>query len=94
MWSLKKNALLNLINQEQDIDKIYLNTKDPYEPKYQLLIKKVEITGLTYLNDSKAFIEFSNDIDESYKNVQEYHPNKMRKILIVFDEMIVDVFRN
>ena len=36
----KRNALLNLINQEPDIDKTYLYAKDPYEAKYQLLIDK------------------------------------------------------
>ena len=35
----KTNALLNLINHEPEIDKIYLYAKDPYEAKYQLLIK-------------------------------------------------------
>ena len=34
----KTNALLNLINNQQDIDKIYLYAKDPYEDKYQYLI--------------------------------------------------------
>ena len=52
----KTNALLNLINHESDIDKIYLYAKEPYEAKYQLLINKRESTGIKYLNDSKAFI--------------------------------------
>ena len=51
------NALLDLINHEPDIDKIYLYTKDPNEAKYQLLINKRESTDLNYFNDSKAFIE-------------------------------------
>ena len=59
----KTNSLFNLINQQPDIDKIYLYAKDPYEAKYQLLINKRESTGLKYLNDSKAFIEYSNDMD-------------------------------
>ena len=53
----KRNALLNLINHEPDIDKIYLYAKDLYEAKYQLLINKRESTGLKYLNDSKVFID-------------------------------------
>ena len=61
--------MLNLINHGPDIDKVYLYAKDPYEVKYQLLIKKREITGLKYLNDSKAFIECSNDMDDIYKNI-------------------------
>ena len=58
----KTNALLNLINKQPDIDKIYLYAKDLYEPKYQLLINKRESTGLKYFNDPKAFIEHSNDM--------------------------------
>ena len=45
---------------------------------------------LKYLNDSKVFIEYSNDMDDIYKNIEEYNTNKKRKILIVFDDMIVD----
>ena len=55
--SRKTNALLNLINHEPDIDKIYLYAKDPYEAKYKFLINKPESTGLKYFNDLKAFIE-------------------------------------
>ena len=65
----KTNALLNLINHEPDIDKIYLYAKDPYEAKYQFLIKKRESTGLKHFNDSKAFIEYSNDMNDIYKNI-------------------------
>ena len=42
----KTNALLNRINKQPDIDKIYLYAKDPYEAKYQFLINKGESTGL------------------------------------------------
>ena len=44
----KTNSLFNLINQQPDIDKIYLYAKDPYEAKYQFLINKRESTGLTH----------------------------------------------
>ena len=54
----KPNTLLNLINNQQDIDKIYLYSKDPYKAKYQFLINKREGTGLKSLNDSKGFIEY------------------------------------
>ena len=53
----KKNALLNLINNQPDIDKIYLYAKNPYEAKYQLLINKRESTGLKHFNDPKSFIK-------------------------------------
>ena len=59
-----------------------------------MLINKRESTGLGYLNDSKAFIEYSNDMDDIYKNIEEYNPNKKQKILIVFDDIIADVLRN
>ena len=75
----KANALLNLIYNESDIDKIYLHGKDSYEAKYQLLINKRESTGLKYLNDSKAFIELSNDMDDVYKNIEEYNLSKKTK---------------
>ena len=90
----KTNALLNLINYEPDIDKIYLYAQDPYEAKYQLLINKRESTGLKYLNDSKAFIEYSNNMDDIYKNSEDYNPNKKRKILIISDDMIADMLSN
>ena len=69
------NALLNLINNEPDIDKIYLYAKDPYEAKDQLLINKRENAGLTYFNDSKIFIKYSNNMDHIYKNIECYNPN-------------------
>ena len=58
----KTNALLNLINNQPDIDKIYLYAKDPYEKKYQYLINKRENVGLNHFNDLKAFMEYSNDM--------------------------------
>ena len=93
-WSGKTNALLNLINNRLDIDKIYLHAKDTYETKYQFLINKREITGSKHFNDPKAFIEYSNNMEDVYKNIDEYNINKERKILIVFDDMIADMFNN
>ena len=72
----KPNALLNLINNQPDIDKIYLYAKDPYEDKYQFLIKKRESIGLKHFNDPKAFIEYSNDMQDVYKNIEEYNIGK------------------
>ena len=71
----KTNVLFNFINHEPDIDKIILYAKDPYDAKYQLLINKRESIGLKYLNDSKTFIENSNDMDDIYKNIEEYNLN-------------------
>ena len=90
----KTNTLLNLINHQPYIDKIYLYTKDPYKAKYQILIKKRESAGLKHFNDPKAFIEYSNDMQDVYKNIDEYNTDKERKILIVFDDMIADMINN
>ena len=90
----KTNALLNLINNQPDIDKIYLYAKDPYESKYQYLINKCEKVGLDHFNDPKAFTEYSSDMQDVYKNIEEYNPIKKGKVLIVFDDVIADVIDN
>ena len=90
----KTNALLNLINNQPDIDKIYLYAKDPYEKRYQYLINKREKVGLNLFNDPKAFMEYSNDMQDVYKNIEDYNPIKKRKALIIFDDMIVDMINN
>ena len=79
----KTNGLLNLINNQPDIDKIYLYAKNPYEVKHQFLINKRESVGLKRINDPKAFIEYSNDMQDVYKNIDEYNVDKESKILIV-----------
>ena len=71
-----------------------MHTKDPYEAKYQSLINKRESTGLKHFNDSKPFIEYSNDMQGVYKNIEEYNIGKKRKILIVLDAMIADMIDN
>ena len=68
--------------------------KDPYEAKYQFLINKRESTGLNHFNDPKAFIEYSNDMQDVYKNINYYNLYKENKILIVFDDMIADIIHN
>ena len=73
----KRKALLNLINNQLAIDKIYLYAKDPYKVKYQLLIRKIrKSVGLEHFDDSKAFIEYSNDMQDFYKNIDEYNIDK------------------
>ena len=90
----KANTLLNLINEQKDIDKIYLYVKDLSEPKYEYLIKNGENAGIKHLNHSKAFIECSNTIDDVYESIDNYNPSRKRKILIVFDDMIADIMTN
>ena len=90
----KKNALLNLVSNQPDIDKIYLYAKDPYKAKYQYLINKREKVGLNHYDDLKAFIEYSNCMQDVYKNIDEYNTDRERKVLIAFDDMIADMINN
>ena len=60
----KTNTLLNLINEQKDIDKIYMYAKDLSDPKYEYLIKNCENAGIKHVNDSNAFIEYSNAMDD------------------------------
>ena len=83
-----------MINNQQDIGKIFLYAKDPYEDKYQYLINKRQSVGLKYFNDPEAFIEYSNDMHDVYKNIDNYKFNKENKILIVFDDIIADMINN
>ena len=93
--SRKTNALLNLIQQDNNIiNKIYLYTKDLAEPKYQFLIKKRKDAGIKKLNDPTALIEYSNTMDNVYSNIDDYNPKGKRKVLIVFDDMIADIMTN
>ena len=94
LGSGKTNLLLNLIENQQDIDKIYLFAKDPYESKYQYLINKREGVGINHFNNLKAFTEYSNDMHDVYKNIDEYNHDKENKRLIVFDDMIADMIHN
>ena len=80
--------MFTLISHQADIDKICLYAND------QWLINKLESTGLKLLNDSTAFIEYSNDMDDFYKNIEEYNPNKNPNILILFDDFIIDIASN
>ena len=90
----KTSTLLNLINEQRDIDKIYLYAKDLSESKYEHLINNCENAGIKHLNDSKAFIDCSNTMDGVYENIDQYNPNIKRKVLIAFDDMIADIMTN
>ena len=68
----KTNALLNLISQQDDNDKIYLYAKDLSEPKFEFLIKKREDAGIKHFNDPDAFTECSNTMDGVYENIDNY----------------------
>ena len=90
----KTNTLLNLINKQHDIDNIYLYARDLNQPKYNTLIKKRENAGIKDLNDPNAFIECSNTMDDVFENIHDYDSSRKRKILIVFDDMIIDSMTN
>ena len=85
---------MNLIENQPDINKILFYAKDPYEVKYQYLINKREGVGIDHFNNPKAFIEYPSDIQDVYKNIGEYNPDKENKILIVFHDMIADMTHN
>ena len=89
----KTNALLNLIKEQDDIDKIYLYAKDLSEPNYEFLVKKREDAETKHFNDPNAFIECLNTMDGVYENIDDYNPSRKRKILIVFDDMIADIMK-
>ena len=71
--------MLNLKNHEPDIDKIYLYANDPYEATNQLLTNKRESAGLKYLNASKAFIEYSNDMNTFIRTLKNAIQTKNQK---------------
>ena len=90
----KTSTLLNIIKEQDDTDKIYLYAKDLSEPKYEFLIKIRKNAGTKHLNDSNAFIKCSNTMNDVYQNIDDYNPNRKRKILVVFDDMIPDIMSN
>ena len=91
----KTNYLLNSIPKDDNIiDKIYLYAKDVEEPKYQFLIEKTEKAGIKNLEDKNAFIEYSNNMDDIYDDINDYNKKRKRKMLIVFDDMISHVMSN
>ena len=92
--SEKTNGLLNLIKEQDDTDKFYLYAKDLSEPEYEFLIKKRKDVGIKYCNDPNAFIECSNRNNDVYQNIDDPNPSRKRKVLIVFDDMIVDIMSN
>ena len=89
----KINLLFSLISQQPDIGKIYLYAKDTYEAKYQFLINKQESTRLRYLNDSKAFTEYSNDKDDIYKKLKNRIQIKNVNFNF-FEDLIADMLSN
>ena len=90
----KTYALSNLMNNQPDIDKIYLYAKEPYESKQKFLINKTESTGLKYFNDPKTSIEYSNDMRDVYKDIEGHNTDKEHETLIALDDMIAGMINN
>ena len=90
----KTNTLLHLINNLHHIDKIYLYAKEIHEPKYEYLINKREQAGIKNLDDLKAFIEYSDDVDDVLDDINSYKKYRDKKVLIVFDDVIADIEYN
>ena len=78
--SEKTNALLNLIKEKDDIDKIYSHAKDLSGPKYEFLVKRCEDAAIKRFNDPNVFIECSNTMDDVSENIDDYNPKRKRKI--------------
>ena len=55
------------------------------------MINKKEKAGIRNLKDPTAFIEYSNNMDDIYENIEDYNKKRKRKVLIVFDDMIFHV---
>ena len=88
----KTNYLLNSIQKDNNIiNKIYLYVKDLEEPKSKFLINKKEQAGIKNLNDTAAFIEYSNTMYDILDNIEDYNKKSKRKIIIIFDDMISHV---
>ena len=70
----KIDALINLINEQNHIVKIYLYAKDLSE--HEILIKQRKNAGIKHFNDRNAFIECSNTMDDVYENIDDYNSNR------------------
>ena len=69
--------LLNLIkNERPGIDQIYLYVKDAFESKYQFLIKEREEIKIENLKNPKAFIDYSQTIDDVYENLKDHNSKR------------------
>ena len=90
----KTNTLLHLTNNSHPIDKIYLYAKDIHKPKYEYLINRREQAVIKNLNDPKAFIENSDDMNDVLDDINNYNKNRDKKALIVLDDMIADIEHN
>lgn len=92
----KTNMLFNLIrrlmaNNDTFIDKVYLYVKDPEEPKYKHFIKNRKEIGESETGDPNMFVEVSSSLDDVHNDINQYNPDRLSNVLIVFDDMICEV---
>ena len=93
----KTSVLLHLIKSLHDthpVDNIYLYAKDLGEPKYEFLINNRRNAGIRHLNDPTAFIEYSNDMNDVYTDINDHNKKRENRVLIVLDDMIADIESN
>ena len=91
----KTDVLLNLIKHQQaDFDKLYLYVKYPLKSKYQLLINGKENIRIKTPKNRKAFIDYSQAVDDVYQNLEDYNPTKKKRVLTLFDDIIEDMESN
>ena len=87
----KTSALSNLINEQNDIDNIYLYVRELSDPECEYLIKKRKDAWIKHVSNPNAFIKRSNTMDDVYENINNYNLTREIKNLIVFDEMIANI---
>ena len=86
--------LLNLIeNQPPNIDKVIYVSKIHSNESINCLLKQEKV-GIEHLENPKAFVDYSQMIDDVYENLEDCNPTKKRGVLIVFDDMIADMESN
>ena len=93
----KTNTLLHLIqnlNKTTPVHKIYLYAKDLSEPKYEFLINNRKNAGIKHFNNPTAFIEYSNDMNDVFTNIDDYNKQRKRKVSIIFDDMVADIMNS
>ena len=73
---------------------INVSVKDPFESKYQLLIKGREELGIKKLKNPKALIDYLQKLEDVFENLEDYNPKKKKKVLVVFHDMIADMEAN
>ena len=90
----KTNLLRDIINEREDIDKIYLFARNLNEHKYELLINTRKKGGINHYNDENEFIESFDSMDYVFFNIDDFNIGRKRKVVIIFDDMIPDIVTN